>query len=74
MNLTLSADEKIIQRAREKARRQGKSLNQAIREYLQLLSANENSEDSLEELFVLMEKGKGSLKRQSWSRDEIHER
>jgi hypothetical protein len=74
MNLTLSADEKVIKRARETARRQGKSLNQAIREYLQLLSASENSEDSVEELFALMEQGKGSLKRQSWSRDEIHER
>jgi hypothetical protein len=74
MNLTLSADEKVIQRARETARRQGKSLNQAIREYLQLLSASPNGEDTVEELFALMKRGKGSLKHQSWSRDEIHQR
>jgi predicted HicB family RNase H-like nuclease len=34
VNITLSADEKIIERARKAAQAMGKSLNQAVRDYL----------------------------------------
>ena len=36
MNITVSADEKIIERARKVAQTMGKSLNQAVRDYLGL--------------------------------------
>ena len=34
MNITLSIDEQIVERAREKLRATGKSINQEIREHL----------------------------------------
>ena len=38
MNITLSVDEKVAQRAREAAQKMGKSLNQVVRDYLEQLA------------------------------------
>jgi len=38
MNITLSIDEQIATRAREAAKKMGKSLNQAVRDYLEQLA------------------------------------
>ncbi len=38
MNITLSIDETVAQRAREAAQKMGKSLNQAVRDYLEQLA------------------------------------
>ena len=35
MNITLSVDERVAENAREAARKMGKSLNQAVRDYLE---------------------------------------
>ena len=40
MNITLSVDEQVAQRAREAARKMGKSLNQAVRDYLDQLGGS----------------------------------
>lgn len=45
MNVTLSIDDYIVERAREIARQQGKSLNALIREYLQSLTAARRGQD-----------------------------
>jgi hypothetical protein len=38
MNITLSVDEQVAIRARESAQKMGKSLNQAVRDYLEQLA------------------------------------
>ena len=38
MNITLSVDEQVAARAREAAQKMGKSLNQAVRDYLEQLA------------------------------------
>ena len=38
MNITLSVDEQVALRAREAAKKMGKSLNQVVREYLEQLA------------------------------------
>ena len=38
MNITLSVDEQVAQRARDAAKKMGKSLNQAVRDYLEQLA------------------------------------
>jgi hypothetical protein len=38
MNITLSVDERTAERARQAAQAMGKSLNQAVRDYLELLA------------------------------------
>ncbi len=74
MNITLSADETIVERAREAARRQGKSLNELIREYLAHLAAPVEGARAADELFALMDEGGGRLDGRTWTRDELHER
>jgi len=40
MNITLSIEERIVDSAREAARKMGKSLNQAVRDYLEQLAGS----------------------------------
>jgi hypothetical protein len=73
-NITLSADEQTIKRARAAARMRGMSLNQVIREYLEELasgSQTDNEFQRLEELSALAAGRRGGWK---FDRDEIHER
>ncbi|MFP4430395.1 MAG: DUF6364 family protein [Spirochaetaceae bacterium] len=48
MNITLSADEDLVENAREYARRHGTSLNQMVRDYLRTLTAAETREEAAE--------------------------
>jgi hypothetical protein len=45
MNITLSVDEQVVQRARAAAAAMGKSLNQLVREYLASLAASGDTDD-----------------------------
>lgn len=74
MNLTLSARKELIEKARRSASRQGKSLNQMIREYLETLAGDQQDSSSVRQLFDIMDEGKGALDGRTWSRDELHER
>ena len=72
MNITLSIDEQIAERAREKLRAMGKSLNQEIRDHLQHLAGDDDLERAIE-LFV---KTSGQGKPDpgwKWNRDELYE-
>ena len=53
MNITLSADEDLIETAREYARRHGTSLNQMIRDYLQTITAAETREEAADAFEVV---------------------
>ncbi len=46
INITPSADEEMIERARKAAQSMGKSLNQAVRYYLEQLAAGEEGLDA----------------------------
>ena len=48
MNIALSIDEQIAERAREKLRAVGKILNQEIREHLQHLAGDDDLERDIE--------------------------
>jgi len=72
MNVTLSIDEQIVERARKKAAVLGKSLNQLIREYLQGLAGGDDADRSIEEFNQLS--GSGHSRGWRFNRDEIHER
>lgn len=53
MNITLSLDEQIVERAREVARHQGTSLNALIREYVRLLAGELTGDEVLAEFEAL---------------------
>jgi hypothetical protein len=72
MNLTLSIDEQLLIRARKRAEAMGKSLNQMIRDYLQILAGGDDAERSIEEFKRLS--GRGDSRGWRFNRDEIHER
>jgi hypothetical protein len=72
MNVTLSIDEQTVERARKKAEAMGKSLNQAIRDYLESLAGGDDPERSIEEFNRLS--GKGHSRGWRFNREEIHER
>jgi len=72
MNLTLSLDEQLVARARERADALGKSLNQMIRDYLQKMAGGEDPEESIREFRRLS--GRGHSRGWRFNRDEIHER
>src|ERR1035437_1435100 len=72
MNITLSIDEQIVERAREKLRATGKSVNQEIREHLQHLAGDDDLERDIE--FLENTSGLGKAE-PGWKgkRDEIYE-
>ena len=72
MNVTLSVDEHLLDRARQKAEILGKSLNQLIRDYLQTLAGVDDPARSIEEFKRLS--GKGHSRGWRFNRDEIHSR
>ncbi len=72
MNLTLSVDERVVAKARKRAEAMGKSLNQAVRDYLQQLAGNDDAERRYKELKRLS--GKGNSRGWKFNRGEMHER
>ncbi len=74
MNITLSIDEKIAKDARATARLMGKSLNQAVRDYLaQLARQNEIAED-IEQFEKSTKNSGGQLKGYKFNREEANTR
>jgi hypothetical protein len=74
MNITLSIDEQIAERAREKLRAMGKSLNQEIREHLQHIAGEDD--EQLEHDIEFLERTSGMGKADAgwkWNRDEIYD-
>ncbi len=74
MNVTLSIDEQILERAREKLRAVGKSVNEEIREHLRHIAGenDSNTDRWIEELRGLS--GTGDSHGWRFNRDEIYER
>lgn len=72
MNITLSIDEQLVERARKRAEALGKSLNQLIRDYLHKLAGSDDPERSIQEFGRLS--GRGHARGWRFKRDELHER
>ncbi|MBA2563850.1 MAG: MerR family transcriptional regulator [Gemmatimonadetes bacterium] len=74
MNVTLSVDRQVVERARGVARSMGKSLNQLIRDYLEHLTAQSDPERDMQELARLSLESGGRSAGWRFDRDELHER
>jgi len=74
MNITLSVDQRLVERARKAAEAMGKSLNQAIRDYLAYLAGEGEMEAELKELAVLSMEAKGHSRGVRIDRASLHER
>lgn len=75
MNITLSSDEKTIAKTREFARRQGVSLNELLRRYMDSITRVEDAEAVSDEFTRnALEHGGESPRGYRYDRDEAHNR
>jgi len=73
MNLTLSVDEDVVERARKVAEAQGTSLNALIRQYLKDLAGRQRGEALAAEFRKLWAEGRGNSGGWKFNREEIYE-
>ena len=72
MRITLSIDEEIVLRAKEKLRAAGKSLNEEIRDHLRHVAGDDDLERDIE--FLKKTAGQGRPEPGwKWNRDELYE-
>ena len=74
MNITLSIDETVAQRAREAAQKMGKSLNQAVRDYLEQLAGGGKRSQQWAQLEERCLQSTAQLNGWKFNRDEANER
>ena len=70
-NITFSADDDAIERARERAKRERKTLNVAFREWLERYGGSSNAGEDFDQLMRSLSHVKFSRK---FSRDEMNSR
>ena len=74
VNVTLSVDEQVLVRARERAAALGSSVNQLVREYLEQLAGQANPAADAAEFERLSLLARGDSRGWKFDRDELHER
>lgn len=74
MNITLSVDENVVERARKAAQATGKSLNQAVRDYLEQLAGVDQVALQVESFVESARQSPGRLGGWRFNRVELHER
>ena len=72
MNLTLSVDERLVERAREVARRQGSSLNALVRQFIEGLAGQRSGEELAKDLRKLWSKPAGRSGGRKLKRDDAY--
>ena len=70
-NITFTADESLIQKAREKARKEHTSLNKRFREWLERYASHGEREEEVEAILSKLDYAKAG---RSFTRDELNER
>jgi antitoxin component of RelBE/YafQ-DinJ toxin-antitoxin module len=74
VNVTLSIDDEVIQRARRRAEALGTSVNQLVREYLEQLAGKTDSNADAAEFEKLSQLAQGNSRGWRFDREELHER
>ncbi|MFO1252175.1 MAG: DUF6364 family protein [Inhella sp.] len=74
MNITLSIDERIAEQARAAAATMGKSLNQAVRDYLEQLAGAQQLATELQAFETSALASPGQLQGWKFDRDEANTR
>ncbi len=74
MNITLSVDERVAEHARKAASAMGKSLNQAVRDYLEQLAGSQQVDAELRAFKQSAMNTPGRLDGWKFDRDEANQR
>lgn len=73
MNLTISVEDDLLERARELARRRGISLQELIREQLRLLAGTRRAPEVADDLIELMKSSGGHSGGRRLRREDAYE-
>jgi hypothetical protein len=73
MNITLSIDEQVVKRAREKLRAVGKSVNEEIREHLRHIAGEDDEALERDLEFLTNTAGLGNSNGWKWNREDAYE-
>jgi hypothetical protein len=74
VNITLSIDDEVVQKARRRAEAIGTSVNQLVREYLEQLAGKSDPNADAEEFERLSRASLGDSRGWKFNREELHER
>ena len=74
MNITLSVDERVAEEARKAAGAMGKSLNQAVRDYLEQLAGSQQLQAELRAFEQSARSSPGRLNGWKFDREEANRR
>jgi len=74
VNVTLSLDDKLLERARKLAARRGISLNQMLRDYLSELTGELSPDEVVADLDALWAESRGDSRGWRFNREELHDR
>ena len=74
VNVTVSLDDKLLERARKLAARRGISLNQMIRDYLSDLTGELTPDEVIADLEALWAESRGDSRGWRFNREELHDR
>jgi uncharacterized membrane protein YheB (UPF0754 family) len=74
MKITLSIDERVAEQARQAAQAMGKSLNQAVRDYLKQLTGRAQLESEIDAFLESTARPPGRLAGRAFDRDELQRR
>ncbi len=74
MNITVSIDDRLLDRARELARKRDTSLNQMIRDYLEEVTASSAPEHQLEDLERMWREDNPDSGGRGWKRGDLYDR
>jgi len=72
--VTLSLDDRLLERARRLAARRGVSLNQMIRDYLSDVTGELSPDEVVAELDALWAESRGDSRGWRFNREELHDR
>lgn len=73
MNLTISVDDELLERARELARRRGVSLQELLRDQLRKLAGSRTGGEVADELLELMASSGGRSGGRRWQRQDAYD-
>ena len=74
VNIALSVNEEIVQKARRRAEAIGKSVNQLVREYLERLAGAADRNADADEFERLSQKSRGNSRGRKFNHEGLHRR
>jgi Family of unknown function (DUF6364) len=74
MNLTLSIEDDVVQKARRRAEAMGTSVNQLVRQYLEQLAGRSDPNADAAEFEQLSRSARGNAHGWKFNREELHQR